>query len=129
MIFNSKNNEEIRQSSMELYRSSAHGSVCDWVEQNVELPTGAITGKIQLKYIPYAREILERYGDKSTRHLVMAFATQLGKTSILSCGMLYRIAKDPEDALWIMGNADQARSFNKERFMPFVQLCKPVLDL
>ncbi len=104
-------------------------SVCDWVEKNVELPTGAITGKMNLGYMPYAREILERYGDKNTRHLVLEFATQLGKTTILSAGMLYRIAREPEDAMWVMANADQARDFNKERFMPFVRQCKPVLDL
>ena len=104
-------------------------SVCDWVESNVELPTGAITGKMNLGYMPYAREILERYGSKNTRHLVLEFATQLGKTTILSAGMLYRIAREPEDAMWVMANADQARDFNKERFMPFVRQCKPVLDL
>jgi DNA-directed RNA polymerase subunit RPC12/RpoP len=104
-------------------------SVCDWVEENVELPTGAITGKINLDKTPYMRAILERYGDKSCRHLVLCFGTQLGKTSILSCGMLYRIAMDPEDGMWVMANADQARDFNKERFMPFVRRCPPVFDL
>ena len=104
-------------------------SVCEWVENNVELPTGAITGKMNLDYMPYAREILERYGDKGTRHLVLEFATQLGKTTILTAGMLYWIARDPSDAMWVMANADQARDFNKERFMPFVRQCGAVLDL
>jgi DNA-directed RNA polymerase subunit RPC12/RpoP len=120
---------EIRQSLSELMAPVSEESVCTWVENNVELPTGAITGKVQLNYIPYAREILERYGDKTTRHLILAFATQLAKTTILSCGMLYKIARDPESAMWVMANADQARDFNKERFMPFVRLCKPVMDM
>jgi DNA-directed RNA polymerase subunit RPC12/RpoP len=104
-------------------------SVVSWVERNCELPTGAITGKVQMKYIPYGREILECYADKTIRHLVLAFATQSAKTTLLILGMLFRIARDPEDALWIMANGDQARDFNKERFMGFVRHCKSVMDL
>ena len=119
---------EVMDTLAELWAPVKLESVCDWVESNCELPTGAITGKVNLRKTPYAREILERYGDKKTRHLVLVFATQLAKTTILILGMLYRIARDPEDALWIMANADQARDFNKERFMAFVRLCKAVLN-
>ena len=129
MLANAQGIEEIRLVLSDLFAPVRQESVVDWVEENVELPTGAITGKVQMKYIPYGREILERYGDKKTRHLVLVFPTQAAKTTILSCGMLYRIAKDPEDAMWVMGNADQARDFSKERWQPFVQLCKPVMDL
>lgn len=111
------------------WKSGRRESVVDWVESNVELPTGAITGKMQLRNTPYARDILERYGDKATRHLVLVFGTQLAKSTILIAGMLYRIARDPEDALWVLANADQARDFNKERFMNFVRLCPPVYSL
>lgn len=120
---------EAADSAANLWSEVRKESVCDWVEENVELPTGQITGKVQLSYIPYAREILERYGNKDTRHLVMVFPTQAAKTTILSAGMLYRISRDPEDAMWVFGNADQANSFSKERWHPFVQMCQPVWDL
>lgn len=108
-----------------LWSPEKEESVCDWVEDNVELPSGEITGKVQLNYIPYGREILERYGDKATRHLVMVFPTQAAKSTILICGMLYRLSRDPEDAMWVFGNADQARDFSKERWQPFVSMCEP----
>lgn len=104
-------------------------SVCNWVEKNVDIPTGAITGNVQLRKTPYCREILELYNDPATRHIVLAWATQLAKTSLLSWGMLFRIHRRPEDAIWVMGNADQYRDFNKERFMPYVRGCKPVMEL
>lgn len=129
MISSQKNVDDVMELLSSPWAPARKESVCDWVEKNVELPTGAITGKVQLRYIPYAREILERYGDKNTRHLVMVFPTQAAKSTVLTLGMLYRIARDPEDAMWVMGNADQARDFNKERFMPFATLCKPVMDL
>lgn len=128
-LANPKVEEDLRCVAEEMFAPQREESVCDWVEENVELPSGQITGNVQLSYIPYAREILEHYGNKSTRHLVMVFPTQAAKTTILTCGMLYRISRDPEDAMWVFGNADQARDFNKERFIPFVNLCKPVWDL
>jgi len=128
-LFNPAGIEEVRLVLSDLFAPVRQESVVDWVEEYVELPTGAITGKMQMKYIPYGREILERYGDKKTRHLVLVFPTQAAKTTLLAAGMLYRIAKDAEDAMWVMGNADQSRDFSKERWQPFVHLCKPVLDL
>lgn len=129
MLANPQGLEEFRGTLSDLFAPVREESVVDWVEENVELPTGAITGKMQLKYIPYGREILERYGDKKCRHLVLVFPTQSGKTSLLIAGMLYRISRDPEDALWVMGNADQARDFSKERWQPSVELCRPAMDL
>lgn len=112
-----------------LFLPARRESVCEFVEEHVELPTGAITGNIRLERIPHAREPLERFADRTARHLVLVAGTQSAKTTILICGMLFRIAKDPEDAMWVFGNADQARDFNKERFMSFAELCKPVNDL
>lgn len=128
-ITNPSGYEEIRESLLTPLEPEHQGSVCDWVEENVELPTGEITGKVQLRFVPYTREILERYGDKTARHLVLCFATQSAKSTTLICGMLYKIAKDPMDAAWVMGNEDQSRQFNKERLMPTVRLCPQVLDL
>lgn len=127
--FNPDARDECLESLASAWEPIRRQSVCQWVENNVELPTGAMTGKVDLSNTPYAREMLECYGDKSIRHLVMVMGTQMAKTTILSCGMLYRIARDPEDAMWVFGNADQARDFNKERFMPFVNFCRAVYDL
>ena len=97
MISNIKGVNEVMGQLAAIWAPHTLESVCDWVEGNVEIPTGQITGPVRLRRTPYAREILERYGDKNTRHLILAFATQLAKTSILIMGMLYRIARDPED--------------------------------
>lgn len=129
MIANVAGVREVMDTIASLWAPMKIESVCDWIEANCELPSGAITGKVNLRKTPYAREILERYGDKRTRHLVLCFATQLAKTTILILGMLFKIARDPEDALWVMANHDQARDFNKERFMAFVRLCAAVLNM
>lgn len=120
--------EESWEALSEVCDPPATESVCEFVEEHVEIPTGAITGKVSLDRIPYAREPLERFADRTARHLALVFSTQSAKSTILILGMLYRIAKDPESAMWIFGNADQARDFNKERFMAFAMACDPVRE-
>lgn len=83
MLSNPQGVEDLRGTLSGLFTPVKKESVVDWVEENVELPTGAITGKMQLKYTPYGREILERFGDKTVRHLVLCFATQLAKALAL----------------------------------------------
>lgn len=129
MGYSAANLHELGDQLRNLSAKKKEQSVCDWVEQNVEIPAGEITGKVKLSMTPYAKEILNRFGDKETRHLVLKFPTQSAKTSILIWGGLYWIACNPRDTMWIMGNSDQITGFNKERMMPAVALCKPVLDL
>lgn len=120
---------EVYEALRKLWAEPEKFSVSEWVENNMELPTGQTTGRVNLDEMPYAREILEASIDRTLRHLVMCFATQSGKTSTLMEIMLNRIVNDPEDCMFIMGNDDQARGFNKERLMPAVRLCKAVMDL
>ena len=129
MISSAAATKEVMQSLTDMWAPVERQSVCKWIESNVELPSGEITGKVRLDYIPYAREILERVADRETRHLTLMFPTQSGKTSILIMGMLYKICRDPRDALWVMGNTDQVRTFCKERLHPFVYQCRAALDL
>lgn len=104
-------------------------SVCAWVEDNVKLPTGAIRGRVSLRMTPYAREPLERFGDRTTQHLVLCFGSQSAKTTILILGNLYRLCKDPQDQMWVMPNRELAHSFSKARWMKFIEQCDPALAL
>ena len=67
---------EINAALFDILETRPQESVCQWVEKHIELPTGSITGRVSLKKTPHAREILERFADKTARHLVLAFATQ-----------------------------------------------------
>lgn len=104
-------------------------SVVDWVENNVIIPTGAIRGRVSLRMTPYLREPLERFGDRLTKHLILCFGSQAAKTTLIILGMLYRLVKDPQDAMWVMSNRELAHSFSKARWMKFVEECEPALAL
>lgn len=104
-------------------------SVVQWVENNVILPTGAIRGRVSLRMTPYLREPLERFGSRLTKHLILCFGSQAAKTTLIILGMLYRLVKDPQDAMWVMPNRELAHSFSKARWMKFVEECEPALAL
>lgn len=44
-------------------------------------------------------------------------------TSVMQLGMLYRLARDPQDAMWVLPNGELAKSFSKSRWQKFVRAC------
>jgi phage terminase large subunit GpA-like protein len=121
--------EEYRQFVWGLLEPPKKESVVDWCENNVSVPTGAVQGQLSMRMAPYGREILERFGDRKTRSLTMCFASQSSKTTLIILGMLYRLCKNPQDAMWVMPNRELANSFSKSRWMKFIQECPPTKSL
>lgn len=112
----------------ELLKPHEKESVVDWVEKNVDIPTGAIPGMASMSLTPYAREILEHFGEKTVKHLVLCFGTQSSKSSIMIWGMLYRLCRDAQDAMWVLPTGDLAKSFSKSRWHKYVRSCKSALS-
>lgn len=108
----------------DLLSPSVKESVVRWVEAETEIPVGPIIGNTRLRPTPYLREPLERIGDKETRYVTLCFGTQAGKTLLMILGMLYRICRDGQDAMWVLPNGDLAKSFSKSRWQKFVRACK-----
>lgn len=104
-------------------------SVVEWAENNVEVPTGAIRGRLNMRMTPYGREILDRFGQRETKSITLCFASQSAKTTLTILGMLYRLCKDPQDAMWVFPNRELGNSFSKARWMKFVQACEPAMRL
>lgn len=99
-------------------------SVAEWVEQNVVIPPGAesTSGGFSFHRVPYAREPLECYADRSVRELVLVFGTQCIKTTIMRLGAMYRICNDPIPCVWVLPNEKpMALSFAKSRWHPLLK--------
>ncbi len=117
------------KSFYDLLSPASKESVVKWIEDNTEIPVGPIIGNTRLRPTPYLREPLERIGDKKTRHITLCFGTQAGKTLLMILGMLYRICRDGQDAMWVLPNGDLAKSFSKSRWQKFVRACKQAAAL
>lgn len=117
---------ELRAFLREVLAPPPNITVTEWAEQNVRIPVGATKGQFNALSVPYAREPLDCYGDKSITDLVLVFGTQCAKTTIMILGMLYRIEHDPVDCLWVLPNDVLARSFSRSRWRKFIDECKAI---
>lgn len=106
----------------------ATGDVWRWLEENTYLDEKetANPGQYSTKLTPYVREPMDCYGDRSITDLTLCFGTQCAKSTILRGGQAYRLVNDPAPSLWVMPNADLAKSFAQNRWMPFVDYCLPL---
>lgn len=99
-------------------------SVVEWVEKNVRVPAGGsdtAVGGFRFDRVPYAREVLECYADRSIRGLSIVFGTQCIKTTIMRLGAMYRIVNDPMPCVWVLPNEKPfANSFSKVRWIPWL---------
>jgi DNA-directed RNA polymerase subunit RPC12/RpoP len=121
--------EQYQKFISDLLEPPKEESVVDWAAAHVNLPSGAVRGRFSLRLAPYGAEILERFGDRRTKNLVMCFSAQSAKTTLIVVGMLYRLCRMPQDTMWVMPNADLAKSFSKARWMKFIMECQPSLAL
>jgi hypothetical protein len=103
-------------------------SVSEWAEANIVFDerTSAIPGRFSASLTPYIREPLQAYADKTITDLTLCFGTQTAKTTVVMVGTAYRIVNDAVPVLWVMPNADLAKSFSKTRWQQMVEDCEPL---
>lgn len=108
----------------EVLKAPPNESVSEWAEREVRIAEGERQGQFSLDLIPYAREPLDCYADKSVTDLVLVFGTQCAKTTIMIVGGMYRIENDPTDCVWVLPNEVLAKSFSRGRWKKYVAECR-----
>jgi len=119
---------KLREFFTEIMRPVPKLLVWQWMEANIYLSerASAVPGKMSFSLIPYAREPVQCYADKSVTDMTCCFGTQTAKTTIVMGGTAYRICNDPVPTLWVMATKDMAQSFSKTRWIPMVDDCPPL---
>jgi phage terminase large subunit GpA-like protein len=98
----------------------------DWAKENCILRDNISEMPGALHVFPYAREPLDAMADPGVNKVTLCWASQCSKTTTMYAGVGYLLAEFPKDSLWIMPSAENARRFSKNRWLPFVQDCKPL---
>lgn len=128
----------LKQVKSELYKVYSenlippyYGSIKDWCEKYIELPTNeyAIPGKLDLSISPYLLKPLEAIADPKIDQINLAMATQIGKTLITEICIPYWIMNAPGPMYRIFHNNDAAKSFSTNRLIPLLKLCEPIKPL
>lgn len=100
-----------------------------WVEKNIILSSisSRFAGRWSNSMTPWLVEPMDCMSPNSGyNHVVLCFASQLGKTAILINGICYYIDIDPGPIMWFLPSDSQAKHFSKTKLSPILQNCEPI---
>lgn len=86
-------------------------------------------GRYSLTFCPYAREPMDCANDATVRTVVLMWASQTTKTTLLENVLSYFIEADPSPILMIQPTVEMAQAWSKERFTPTVRDTPILRDL
>lgn len=97
-------------------------TVTQWAEQHIPVVDGgAVKGPYRVEQAPYQRRWQDLFGDPSTSIIVLCWASQLGKTTVIRHGIAYRMRRMPSAMLLVQPKIDRAESWVKEELEPLVE--------
>ena len=108
-----------------------HYSVSQWSERFRYLSReySALPGRYSLTQVPYAREPLDAACDPTVREVVLMWASQTTKTTVLEniCG--YFVHADPSPILMVQPTVEMAQAWSKERLASTIRDTPVLRDL
>lgn len=105
-----------------LYAIPENISVSDYVEREIHLPSKVSDnpGPINFRNASHAYECLEDFEDTSVTDVCNCFGSQTFKSTLMMCGLMERIDRNPINMLWIMANEKLAQSFSETKWKPML---------
>jgi len=105
-------------------------SVAQWCNENIVLlpESSREPGPFRWQRTPYARDILNLYKHPQIRHIVLKWATQVGKTVTLYNMLGYAIDQDPYSTLLIYPSDDEGKTISRTRVQPLIDASKALRE-
>ena len=97
----------------------------DWADESRILQPGVSRqpGPWRTETTPYLRDVMDEYSRNRTRHLVLCFGTQLGKTETLYNLLGYVVDLQPYSTLLVYPTGDSAKEISRTRIQPMFDGC------
>lgn len=96
-------------------------TVTEWADRYRILPeTSTAPGPYDSSVTPYARKPQDCMADPDVRMLVLCWAAQTTKSTVIENGVAYRIARQPTPMVVVQPKIEHAEGWAKERFVPMV---------
>jgi phage terminase large subunit GpA-like protein len=96
-------------------------SLSEWADRYMVLPEGSSeSGKFSTSNIPYQKDILDAITDSSITDVTIMSSAQVGKTTILLCGIGYYIEHEPTTQLIVLPTLQLAERFSKTRLAKMI---------
>ncbi len=98
-------------------------TVTEWAECKRYLSTEASAepGLWRTSRTPYLQVIMDAFTDPKVRHIVLAAASQVGKTEVINNMIGYIIDQNPGSILFVHPTTIDAREFSKLRIAPMIR--------
>lgn len=113
----------------EAFRGPEDVSVSEWCNRHVVLlPEYSVnySGPYRWEMMPFCRDIMDIALRDEVRHIVLKFATQVGKTTILYNLIAYHIDQDPASSMLLYPSDDACKEISRSRLQPHFEACEPV---
>lgn len=104
-----------------LLRPKENMTISQWADNYMVLPEGSNeAGRYSSDTIPYQKAIMDAITDPDVVDVVVMSSSQVGKTTIVMCGIAYYIDYEPATQMLVMPTIKDAEKFSKTRFAQMI---------
>lgn len=100
-------------------------TVSQWAQakRRLSAESSAEPGPWRMERTPYLREPMDALTDPKVKHIIMAAASQVGKSELINNCIGYIIDEDPGSILLIQPTTVDAKEYSKLRIAPMIRDC------
>lgn len=97
-------------------------TITEWAEKHMVLPAGSNeSGKYRVKNMPFQKEIMDAITDPRVVDVAVMSSAQIGKTTIILCGIGYYIDYEPATQMMVLPTLQLGERFSKTRLAPMIR--------
>jgi len=101
-----------------------------WAAENVIMPDGPFSGARYRRDVnPYLVGIMDTWGRREVREVIVCGAPQIGKTALLDACLCYSVANRPGPRMLAMPDDDTLNRIVEAKLLPMIRRTRPVRDL
>lgn len=103
-------------------RPKEHMTISQWADKNMVLPEGSNeSGRFNTDNVPYQRAIMDAITDPYVTDVAVMASAQVGKTTIVLCGIGYYTDHEPSEQLVVMPTLTLGEKFSKMRLAKLIR--------
>ena len=104
-------------------------TISQWADKNMVLPDGSNeAGRFNTSSVPYQKEIMDAITDLHVRSVTVMSSSQVGKSTIILCGIGYYIEHEPSTQLMVLPTLTLGEKFSKTRLAPMIREVPPLSE-
>ena len=97
-------------------------SISQWADKHMILPEGSNeAGKFRTGNVPYQKEIMDAITDPHVVDVTVMSSSQVGKTTIILCGIGYYIEHEPSTQIMVLPTLSLGEKFSKTRLAQMIR--------